>query len=142
MVSKFSFYLSLYPSPGGGGDSLSSFTGNYTYLLPVSEGLRDITVPETVDVVFEENNGKLVLVTGQLDIEDALEDPAYAISINAVKLRRVVQVYQWYETEDQTNMETGEHDSHREKTYSYNRDWFEYHIDSESFYNTLGKICG
>ena len=108
-------------------------------ILCVSEGLRDVTVPETVDVVFEEHNGKLVLVTGQLDIEDPLEDPAYAISINAVKLRRVVQVYQWYETEDQTNMETGEHDSHREKTYSYNRDWFEYHIDSESFYNTLGK---
>ena len=42
--------------------------------------------------MFDENNGKLVLVSGSLDIADPLEDAAYAISIQAVKLRKVVQV--------------------------------------------------
>ena len=51
-----------------------------------------MTVPETLDVVFDENNGKLVLVSGSLVITDPLIDPAYAISIQSVKLRRVVQV--------------------------------------------------
>ena len=43
-----------------------------------------------------------------------------------------VQVYQWHEIEDKRseNVETGDHDSHTEKTYSYDKDWFEYHIDS------------
>ncbi|XP_023320761.1 transmembrane protein 43-like [Eurytemora carolleeae] len=108
--------------------------------VSLDEGLRDITVPETLNVVFEENSGKLVLVSGTLRIEDTLQDPAYAISINAVKLRRVVQMYQWYETEDQlsASLESAEHDSHREKTYSYSSDWFEYPIESKSFYNELG----
>ena len=35
----------------------------------LDEGQQKITVPETIDVVFEENNGKLVLVTGPLLIE-------------------------------------------------------------------------
>ena len=88
---------------------------NKFWLTFVTEGLRDITVPETLNVVFEENSGKLVLVSGTLRIEDTLQDPAYAISINAVKLRRVVQMYQWYETEDQlsASLESAEHDSHR-----------------------------
>jgi len=108
--------------------------------ISLDEGLRDVTVPETLDVVFDENNGKLVLVSGNLNIADPLTDSDFGISINSVKLRRVVQVYQWYETEDQheSNVETAEHDSHRQRTYSYNTDWFEYHIESLSFYNTLG----
>ena len=28
---------------------------------------------------------------------------------------------------------------YREKTYSYSSDWFEYPIESKSFYNELGK---
>lgn len=106
--------------------------------VSLEEGQRDITVPESLDVVFDENNGKLVLVSGKLNIQDALLDNAYGISINCVKLRRVVQVYQWYETEDQINVENPDHDSHTQKSYSYTTDWFEYHIDSSHFYNTLG----
>jgi len=106
--------------------------------VSLEEGQRDITVPESLNVVFDENNGKLVLVSGKLNIQDALIDNDYGISINCVKLRRVVQVYQWYETEDQVNVETPDHDSHTQKSYSYATDWFEYHIDSSHFYNTLG----
>ena len=49
-------------------------------------------VPETLDVVFEENNGKLVLIAGSLNIQDHLKDDTYGISIPAVKMRKVVQV--------------------------------------------------
>merc|ERR1719334_2900151 len=109
--------------------------------VSLAEGLRDVTVPETINVVFEENNGKLVLVGGPLSIPDFLTDPYYGISINAAKLRKVVQVYQWYETEDQRsqNPETASSDPHdHEKTYSYDTDWFDHHIDSSNFANTLG----
>ena len=107
----------------------------------LEEGLRDILVPETTNVVFEENNGALVLVSGELKIQDSLKDEKYGISMPAVKMRRVVQVFQWYETEDvktSTYVETDEHDNH-EKSYSYSTDWFDYHIDSSNFASTLGK---
>ena len=60
--------------------------------VSLEEGFRDVLVPETLDVVFEENNGKLVLVAGRLAITDSLTNSEYDISINAVKLRKVVQV--------------------------------------------------
>ena len=107
--------------------------------------LRDVTVPETLSVVFEENNGKLVLISGPLDVPDPLLDEKYGISIKAAKLRKVVQVdrilvlcqlisctclasqvYQWFETEDQKSAEANEiSDNHNhEKTYSYDTDWY------------------
>jgi hypothetical protein len=58
----------------------------------LAEGFRDVLVPETVEVVFEENNGKLVLISGPLVVSDPLQDATYEVSINAVKLRKVVQV--------------------------------------------------
>ena len=33
------------------------------------QGLRDVLVPETMDVVFDENNGALVVVRGALHIQ-------------------------------------------------------------------------
>ena len=58
----------------------------------LEEGHNKVLVPETLDVVFEENNGKLVLLAGSLTVEDALTDPTYGVSIRAVKLRKRVQV--------------------------------------------------
>jgi len=108
--------------------------------IALQEGLRDVLIPETLDVVFEENNGALVLVGGALVIEDNLKDEFYGISVPAVKMRKVVQVYQWYESEDAPhhNTDRGDHDNHVEKSYSYDTDWFDKHIDSSSFANTLG----
>jgi len=70
-----------------------------------------------LNVVFEENNGALVLIAGELNIQDTLKDEFYGISIPAVKMRKVVQVYQWYEIEDERkqNTEVGDHDTHVEK---------------------------
>ena len=100
----------------------------------LDEGHRSLLVPETTSVVFEENNGKLILIrfvfinfpieiiqgspasvfndnlilyiwflsglqnnkhkSGELSIEDSLKEPTYDISIKAVKLKKLVQMYQ------------------------------------------------
>ena len=105
----------------------------------LDEGLQKILVPETIDVVFEENKGKLVLISGSLNVEDDLQDPTYDIKIKAVKLKKLVQMYQWYETEDRKDPPANdEHEVHVETTYSYAKDWFDNRIRSESFQNTLG----
>ncbi len=66
----------------------------------LEEGRSRVVVPETNDVVFEENNGRLVLVADHLSVPDPLEDQEYGISIRAVKLKKVVQMFQWFEIED------------------------------------------
>merc|ERR1719192_2729352 len=49
-------------------------------------------------------------------------------------------VYQWQESEDSvsTSRDSGDHDAHVEKSYSYATDWVDHHIDSSNFANTLG----
>lgn len=103
----------------------------------LEEGHRNLVIPETNDVVFDENNGKLVLVVDYLKVPDALVDEKYGLSIHAVKLKRTVQMYQWFEIEDsKSNDAPGDHDGHT--SYSYTTDWIDHLIDSEQFYNSLG----
>ena len=51
-------------------------------------------------------------------------------------------MYQWYETVDQTPVSgvahEGDHDSHAETSYSYDRGWFDHQIDSLTFSNPMG----
>lgn len=61
------------------------------------EGLRSVYPLISSDMVFEENEGRLVHMVGYLKISDSLEDPFYGVSIAAVKLKRRVQMYQWVE---------------------------------------------
>ena len=58
----------------------------------LDEGQQKITVPETIDVVFEENNGKLVLVTGPLLIEGTIlfkvnKNMSYLYFLNFLQIR-------------------------------------------------------
>merc|ERR1719394_1722468 len=52
-------------------------------------------------------------------------------------MRKVVQVYQWRETEDTVSHQKDDA-NHVERSYSYDTDWFDHHIDSSNFANTLG----
>lgn len=107
----------------------------------LEEGHRKIVIPETNDVVFDENNGKLVLVADYLKVPDALVASEYGISIRAVKLKKTVQMYQWYEIEDSKSAAApGDHDDHAggHASYSYATDWIDHSVDSEQFYNSLG----
>ena len=56
---------------------------------------------QSPEEIYPENEGKLVHVSGYLDIFDPLQDPPYGVSIAAVKLKRRVQMYQWVEIKDE-----------------------------------------
>lgn len=108
----------------------------------LAEAHLKVVIPETNDVVFDENNGKLVHVADRLHIEDSLTDPTYGISIKAVKLQRTVQMYQWYEIQDRQDStmgaNEGDHDGHTATTYSYDTGWFDYLINSDEFDSPMG----
>jgi len=105
--------------------------------MALEEGLREIVIPETLAEVQPENDGELVLVGGPLIIDSTLRDDYYGVQVKAAKLRKNVEMYQWKEKEH-TKKRTvvnadGEQVTHVDKTYSYHRDWYDYHIDSSTF---------
>ena len=54
-------------------------------------------------------------------------------------MRSVLQVYQWFETEDQKSAEANEmNDNHNhQKTYSYDTDWYNFEFCSQVLINTI-----
>ena len=110
--------------------------------LALEEGLKYITVPDTIEVSKAENENKLVLIGGNLAMKESLRDDAYGVSVNAVKLRKVVEVYQWKEIEHTSKVtvtdEHGKKVTKEEKSYTYEKDWFDHHIDSTLFNRDYG----
>jgi hypothetical protein len=90
-----------------------------------------ISVP--IDRVNEDNDGKLIHVTGPTRVDAPLSDLEFGVSARALRLKRVVEVYQWKEesqTETKKKLGGGED---RVTTYNYTKAWSSDLIDSNKF---------
>jgi len=92
-------------------------------------------VAENVDPA---NSGKLIHVTGKADTDARLTDYDFNVSVNALKLKRVVEMYQWEETSQSETKEKIGGETETVTTYTYNKIWSERPISSASF----GKPAG
>ena len=84
-----------------------------------------------VDSAFE---GKMVYATGRAVTKDELTD----VRVNAIKLRRKVEYYQWVEhrrSEKRQKLGGGEETV---TTYTYSREWVNHPVDSQSFKQMVG----
>ena len=79
------------------------------------------------DKINSKNDGKLVATKGKVKVDDdvVLKDNKFGISINAIKMKRNVEIYQWKE-----ECETDDND--KEKC-TYEKVWEEELIDSKEF---------
>ena len=84
-----------------------------------------ITVP--VDKIDAANIGKLVYVTGETAVEGELRDEKLGITAPAIKLQRVVEMYQWDEDKKTKGNKT---------TYEYDKKWMSSTQSSRSFYKS------
>jgi hypothetical protein len=76
------------------------------------------TVTVAADQVNPANNGKLVHVTGEATTSETINDPDFGISVQALRLAREVEMYQWKESKSESKK-----DSKKTVTYKYTQSW-------------------
>ena len=79
------------------------------------------------DKVDSKNDGKLIATKGKVTVSDEtnLKDEKFGIAVNAIKMKRTVEMYQWSES-----CETDENDK---KTCTYEKVWDDKILDSSEY---------
>ncbi|MEP2775903.1 MAG: TMEM43 family protein [Luteolibacter sp.] len=103
----------------------------------LEEGAKDfVTVSsEKVDAA---NEGKLVYTTGPAVTTATLRDDELNVSAEALRLKRVVEHYQWKEEKDSETKKKLGGSEETVTTYNYVRKWVDDPIDSSSFKKPSG----
>lgn len=124
------FFLSIYvlfTNEGHVLETASSLDEGLSLVLPLSSS-------SSLDL---QNNNQLVHVSAQLRTSQPLHDPNYRVEVQAVKLKREVEMYQWVEYQDSKDYkENGEMKT--ETTYTYSTEWRSDLINSRHFDEEIG----
>ncbi len=103
----------------------------------LSEGAKSVVsvVAESLDVGKE---GKLVHMSGLVEADTDPVDPITGVTVQALALKREVEMYQWVEKEKRETVNKTGGGTETRTTYSYHTDWDDDQVDSSSFYRTDG----
>ncbi|XP_060095642.1 transmembrane protein 43 [Heteronotia binoei] len=130
LIGLATFALSFYILFTNEGRALKTATS-------LDEGLSLVVPLDNIQSVLQENEHKLVHLSGTLRTSKPLYDPSYGLSIRAVKLKRHVEMYQWVEYEESKDYEeNGE--LKKETRYSYNTEWKSEVVNSRNFDREIG----
>lgn len=99
-------------------------TYNDIYTKNLFKEVRQKTIVINNNTINKKNEGKLILTSGFLKYDDAIEDDLFDITIKTPKLLRYVELYQWYEYKEDINGKT---------VYKYGKKWSDDLIDSSKF---------
>lgn len=103
----------------------------------LNEG-RSLVMSVPADRIDPAREGKLVLVSGTAATEDVLRDPEFGLSVQGVRLERIVEMYQWRESsrsETKTKVGGG---TETVTTYTYDKAWSGSLVSSSSFKQPAG----
>ncbi|MEM9589116.1 MAG: TMEM43 family protein, partial [Planctomycetota bacterium] len=103
--------------------------------LDEGEGATRSVASERVDPV---NDGQLVHVTGTAITSELLSDAEFGIEVNAIRLRRITEMYQWTEDVETRKKKKLGGGTTTEKTYTYETVWSDDAIDSKRFHHSEG----
>ncbi|MDM8566374.1 TMEM43 family protein [Candidatus Halobeggiatoa sp. HSG11] len=85
----------------------------------LAEG-KNTVISVDVDRIDMNNNNKLIHIIGETSVDEIIMDDLFKVEVvNVIKLRRIVQMYQWQKEED-----------------DYKKVWSEQSIDSAKFFNS------
>ncbi|MCF6360961.1 MAG: TMEM43 family protein [Cyclobacteriaceae bacterium] len=86
-----------------------------------------------VDKIEQTNDGKLVHLIGPVETESIFKDEMFNIELNALKLNRIVEMYQWVETKEESTKKKVGGGTETTTTYGYVKSWNGSLIDSDNF---------
>lgn len=94
---------------------------------------QDLVVSINALEAAPQMNGKLVHLTGEATTTQTLSDNLLPVSMQALKLQRKVETYQWEETSHSEEKKNMGGDTETITTYSYEKVWSDKYIDSSAF---------
>lgn len=124
------FFVSIYVLFTNEGRALQTASS-------LDEGLSQVVSVDSFSGFDPQNNNRLVHLSAKLRTLQPLHDPNYRVVLQAVKLKREVEMYQWVEYRDSKDyQENGE--TKTETTYTYNTEWKSELINSRNFDKEIG----
>ena len=79
------------------------------------------------------NEGKPVYLTGRAETKESLSDEAFGIAVQALRLVRTVEMFQWIEKKESTTEKKVGGGTETRTTYKYVKDWSEKEINPAEF---------
>jgi len=98
----------------------------------LDEGLGAVNANVPAEPLKPEFEGKLVHMSAPAETADILKDDRFGVEVNAVKLERTVEMYQWNERSRKGK--------NQRRIYDYDLKWRQGRIDSGRFHNKSGHI--
>uniref|UniRef100_A0AAQ5Z2J6 Transmembrane protein 43 n=1 Tax=Amphiprion ocellaris TaxID=80972 RepID=A0AAQ5Z2J6_AMPOC len=124
------FFLSIYVLFTNEGRALQTASS-------LDEGLSQVVSLGPFLSLDLQNNNRLVHLSAQLRTAQALHDPNYRVVVQAVKLKRQVEMYQWVEYRESKDYQEGG-ETKTETTYTYNTEWKSELVNSRNFDKEIG----
>ncbi|XP_066527839.1 transmembrane protein 43 [Hoplias malabaricus] len=132
MVGVGLFFLSFYVLFTNEGRAIQTAAS-------LDEGLSQVLSLHPDMYIDPQNNNRLVHLSAPLRTAQPLYDPNYKVAVQAVKLKRNVEMYQWVEYQDSRDYKEGG-ETKTETTYTYNTEWKSELISSRHFDQEIGHI--
>ncbi len=104
----------------------------------IDEGKKN-TISIANDKVDAANEGLLVHLSGPAVTLDTLVDPQFGFSVNAIKLKKVVEMYQYKENKKTETKDNVGGSTTTVETFTYEEIWSEELISSDEFYESWRK---
>jgi hypothetical protein len=99
-----------------------------------------IVVSVAADAVNEATEGRLVHVGGRAETAETLSDPEFGVALNALRLKRTVEMFQWVEEEKTEERQKIGGGTERVTTYTYTTKWSEALVSSNDFKQPEGRF--
>lgn len=87
----------------------------------------------SAEQIDSQHDGQLIHITGEARTPSVLTDDTFAISENALKLKRIVEIYQWSEEKQSETVEKLGGSVETTTTYTYKEIWDDRLINSQDF---------
>lgn len=104
----------------------------------IAEGKKN-TVSVGASVYSPENTGLLVHMTGVAETNDLLRDNEFGFEVNALKFKKVVEMYQYEENKKTETKDNVGGSTTTTETFTYEEVWSESLINSDGFYESWRK---